>query len=104
MEEHQLTVRDYLRHSNLNVINKYLQATSKTKQTAQGKPVDAILPGGILSSHNPVNLGPGWIGFDFQKAFGRPTQIINDVPCRHSAVIAADVCYFSAWARGWDQL
>src|SRR4029077_4991140 len=28
--------------------------------------------------HNPVNLGPGWVGFDFQKAFGRPTQIIND--------------------------
>jgi polyphosphate glucokinase len=25
-----------------------------------------------------VNLGPGWVGFDFQKAFGRPTQIIND--------------------------
>src|SRR6202044_1638093 len=28
--------------------------------------------------HDPVNLGPGWVGFDFQKAFGRPTQIIND--------------------------
>src|SRR5246127_2555356 len=33
--------------------------------------------------HNPVNLGPGWVGlgwvgFDFQKAFGRPTQIINN--------------------------
>ena len=50
MGEHQLTIRDYLRHSNLNVTNKYLQATSKTKQTAQGKVVDAILPGGILST------------------------------------------------------
>jgi len=28
--------------------------------------------------HDPVNLGPGWVGFDFQKAFCRPTQIIND--------------------------
>ena len=28
--------------------------------------------------HDPVNLGPGWVGFDFQKAFGRPTKIIND--------------------------
>src|SRR6201984_2053279 len=28
--------------------------------------------------HDPVNLGPGWVGFDFEKAFGRPTQIIND--------------------------
>lgn len=28
--------------------------------------------------HNPVNIGPGWVGFDFQKAFGRPTRVIND--------------------------
>jgi polyphosphate glucokinase len=26
----------------------------------------------------PVNLGPGWVGFDFAAAFGRPTRIIND--------------------------
>jgi integrase len=49
MGEHQLTIRDYLRHSNLNVTNKYLQATCKNKRTAQGKLVDAILPTGILS-------------------------------------------------------
>lgn len=27
---------------------------------------------------NPRNLGPGWIGFDFGKAFGCPVRIIND--------------------------
>jgi hypothetical protein len=37
MGEHQLTIRDYLRHSNLHVTNKYLQATSKTKRLAQDK-------------------------------------------------------------------
>jgi polyphosphate glucokinase len=26
----------------------------------------------------PKNLGPGWVGFDFQRAFGRPVKIIND--------------------------
>lgn len=26
----------------------------------------------------PVNLGKGWLGFDFEKAFGRPVKIIND--------------------------
>ena len=26
----------------------------------------------------PHNLGNGWVGFDFRKAFGRPTHIIND--------------------------
>jgi integrase len=44
MGEHQLTIRDYLRHSNLHVTNKYLQATSKTKRAAQEKLVEAIMP------------------------------------------------------------
>jgi len=26
----------------------------------------------------PHNLGGGWVGFDFQKAFGRPVKIMND--------------------------
>jgi integrase len=54
MGEHQLTIRDYLRHSNLHVTNKYLQATSKTKRLAQDKLVDAILPTGILPKTNLI--------------------------------------------------
>jgi hypothetical protein len=49
MGEHQLTIRDYLRHSNLSVTNKYLQATSETKRLVQDKLVGAILPTGLLS-------------------------------------------------------
>jgi polyphosphate glucokinase len=26
----------------------------------------------------PHNLAPGWVGFDYQAAFGRPVKIIND--------------------------
>jgi polyphosphate glucokinase len=26
----------------------------------------------------PYNLGRGWVGFDFRKAFGRPTLLMND--------------------------
>lgn len=26
----------------------------------------------------PHNLGKGWVGFDFAKAFGCPTQVVND--------------------------
>jgi len=26
----------------------------------------------------PYNLGRGWVGFDFRKAFGRPTVLMND--------------------------
>ena len=49
MGEHQLMIRDYLRHNDLHVTNKYLRATTKSKRLAQGKLVDAILPGGVLS-------------------------------------------------------
>ena len=27
---------------------------------------------------DPHNLGPGWVGFDFRAAFGKPTRVIND--------------------------
>jgi len=29
-------------------------------------------------THNPHNLGKGWKGFDFRKAFGMPARVIND--------------------------
>ena len=28
--------------------------------------------------HEPVNLGKGWVGFDYEGAFGRPTKVVND--------------------------
>jgi polyphosphate glucokinase len=33
--------------------------------------------GGQIVSE-PKNLGNGWVGFDFEKAFGKPVRIIND--------------------------
>jgi polyphosphate glucokinase len=38
-------------------------------------------PGVVLHGKvvvEPHNLGPGWVGFNFRKAFGRPTRIMND--------------------------
>jgi polyphosphate glucokinase len=35
-----------------------------------------VVHGKIITE--PFNLGRGWVGFDFRKAFGRPTQIMND--------------------------
>src|SRR5262245_22601473 len=26
----------------------------------------------------PINLGEGWVGFDFDAAFGCPTKVVND--------------------------
>ena len=38
-------------------------------------------PGPVLAgrpSAEPVNLGHGWVAFDFAQAFGRPVKVIND--------------------------
>jgi ROK family len=31
-----------------------------------------------LPVHEPYNLGGGWVGFNFAKAFGHPVKLIND--------------------------
>jgi polyphosphate glucokinase len=35
-----------------------------------------VLHGRVVAE--PHNLAAGWVGFDFRKAFGRPTHILND--------------------------
>jgi polyphosphate glucokinase len=39
--------------------------------------IPAPVRGGKLISE-PVNLGKGWVGFDYEAAFGKPTQVVND--------------------------
>ena len=47
-------------------------------------PYDVIsmgYPGLVLHGRiaaEPKNLGPGWVGYDFPEAFGRPVKILND--------------------------
>jgi glucokinase len=51
---------------------------------ARDWPFDAVsigYPGVVRDgeiTREPWNLGPGWIGFDFAAAFGRPVRIAND--------------------------
>ena len=53
------------------------------KATADWK-YDAVAigyPGPVLHGHpmaEPHNLGFGWVGFDFRKAFGKPVKLVND--------------------------
>jgi polyphosphate glucokinase len=38
-------------------------------------------PGPVVSGRplrDPWNLAPGWVGFDFERAFGCPVRVIND--------------------------
>jgi polyphosphate glucokinase len=43
--------------------------------------VSVGFPGPVEDGHparEPRNLGPGWVAFDFEKAFSRPVRVIND--------------------------
>jgi len=54
------------------------------RRLARGWPYDAVTigyPGVIMHGrpvHEPHNLGTGWVGFDFQGAFGKPVKMMND--------------------------
>jgi len=53
-------------------------------RATRGWKFDAVsvgYPGPVLHGRpvqEPHNLAPGWVGFDFQRAFGRPVRIMND--------------------------
>jgi polyphosphate glucokinase len=79
----------------LNGLDERRRFTSGPKLTAQ-EMVDGVLdltkdwdyvglsvgvPGPVIDAkviREPVNLGEGWQGFDFEAAFGKPTKVIND--------------------------
>jgi polyphosphate glucokinase len=57
---------------------------SRVKRLARGWKYDAVsigYPGPVLRNRpvsEPHNLGRGWMGFDFARAFRRPTKVVND--------------------------
>src|SRR5262245_10767659 len=79
----------------LNGLDERRRFSSGPKMTAQ-EMVDGVLdltkdweyvgisvgvPGPVVDgkvAREPVNVGKGWQGFDFQEAFGKPTKLIND--------------------------
>jgi polyphosphate glucokinase len=60
------------------------QMVDDVKKLAEGWPYDVIsigYPGPVLHNKpvlDPANLGKGWSGFDFEKAFGCPVKVVND--------------------------
>jgi len=57
---------------------------AKVTELASGWTFDRVAigyPGAVLHDQpvaEPHNLAPGWIGFDYQKAFGCPVRMVND--------------------------
>jgi predicted NBD/HSP70 family sugar kinase len=60
------------------------QMVDRVKEVADGWDYDAVSVGIPAPIHHdrlavdPVNLGKGWVCFDFEQAFGKPTKIVND--------------------------
>jgi polyphosphate glucokinase len=57
---------------------------SAVKRLTDGWKYDAVAigyPGAVIHGrpvHEPHNLGPGWVGFDFRRALGKPVKVVND--------------------------
>jgi polyphosphate glucokinase len=60
------------------------QMVAAVKQLAVGWRYDRVsigYPGPVIHDHplhEPMNMGAGWVGFDFDTAFGCPVKLIND--------------------------
>ena len=60
------------------------QMVRQVKRRVQDWEYEAVsigYPGPVVHGRplrEPYNLGGGWVGFDFRKAFGCPVQLIND--------------------------
>jgi polyphosphate glucokinase len=76
----QVSRREFVSGPTLNpgeMVHEVLKA-------AQGWEYDAIsigYPGPVLRNNpraEPHNLGVGWVGFNFEAAFGCPVKVIND--------------------------
>jgi len=60
-----------------DMVERVLELTKDWDYDAISVGVPAPVMGGKVA-HDPVNLGEGWAGFDFEAAFGKPTQVVND--------------------------
>lgn len=60
------------------------QMVAGVKEVAEGWTYDRVsigFPGPVKHGQpvrEPANLGHGWVGMDYAKAFGRPVRIVND--------------------------
>ena len=49
---------------------------------------------------DPHNLGPGWLGFDFEQVFGKPVRVINDAAMQAIGSYAGGRMLFLGFGTG----
>jgi polyphosphate glucokinase len=61
--------------------NEMVKAVKTASTGWHYEAVSIGFPGPVVHGRpvsEPHNLGSGWVGFNFQKAFGKPVKVIND--------------------------
>jgi polyphosphate glucokinase len=61
--------------------SKMVRTVKKATRSWKYDCISIGYPGPVINGHplrEPHNLGGGWMGFDFRKAFGHPVKLIND--------------------------
>jgi len=76
------------------------------RAATKGWQYDAVsigYPGPVIHGHplsNPHNLGGGWVGFDFRKAFGKPVKMVNDAAMQALGIYKAGRMLFLGLGTG----
>ena len=79
------------------------QMVAGVVQAAEGWTYDVVsigYPGPVLRGKpvsEPHNLGPGWVGFDFEAALGHPVKVVNDSAMQAIGSDEGGRCSSSAW-------
>jgi polyphosphate glucokinase len=82
------------------------QMAAGVKSMTTDWPYDVIslgYPGQVvhnMPAHEPVNLGKGWVGFDYEGAFGKPVKIINDAAMQALGSYAGGRMLFLGFGTG----
>ena len=80
MDNRGLTKREFVSGPHLSAREMVKQVKDLTADWSYDV-VSIGYPGPVVHNRplaEPHNLGGGWVGFNFAKAFGRPTQVVND--------------------------
>lgn len=82
------------------------QMVAGVKRLAKGWNYDLVsigYPGLVLKGRiaaEPHNLAPGWVGFDFARAFGKPVQVVNDAAMQALGSYAGGTMLFLGLGTG----
>jgi polyphosphate glucokinase len=80
MDNSGLTKREFVSGPHLSAKEMVKQVKDLTADWTYDA-VSIGYPGPVVHNRplaEPHNLGGGWVGFNFAKAFGRPTRVVND--------------------------